>query len=501
MNTIFTLNSLFQNHMMFQADAPIQLFGTCQDDIILSVQLFDTVHRFHLSGNSFLIELPIVPYIKGAFEIEISTNDQSVTLEDCIFGDLYVASGQSNMQFTMNETFEKEIKDDPNIRFYEVPKLPYEGAHLEFPYFYSSNPKWFSCSKEKALSFSTIGYYVATFLHEQLKRPIGIISCNMGDTSIFSWIDQASLKNNPKLKPYLDYYQTEIDKYRSREDYNERYHIQLPRLMEFYGQIDKGIKDGLPSDKAHEMAFQYYPDPYIPMGPKHYNRPSGCFETMVQKIIPFSIKGVLFYQGESDHQNKDLYQEAFKTFIASWRNAFQSKNMPFVYVQIANYAYPGTVNDPIAYVREAQMLSMNPSDGIYMVSAIDLGEENNIHPEDKVVVSNRISQVLLEYIYGIGNHSLSPQYESYEINNQMIEIKIGMNELPLISKSMHNKGFFALTDTNELIELQDVILKGHIITIKNNAKYREIRYGYSSNPEIDIYSANNLPLLPFKIIL
>lgn len=249
------------------------------------------------------------------------------------------------------------------------------------------------------------------------------------------------------------------------------------------------------------MAFKYYPDPYIPMGPKHYNRPSGCFEMMVQKVIPLSIKAVLYYQGESDHQNKDLYEDAFKTMIQSWRRSFRNNTLPFVYVQVANYLYPGTMNHPIADVRDAQSQCMNPKDLILMVSAIDLGEENNIHPKDKKVVSKRITNVLLEYLYHQENHALSPQFDTYLVENHMIEIKTKHNDLSLKSRSGKNLGFYALSDDSKFIELTNVRLNGTSIQIPYQSNYKIISYGYSSNPVIDIYSENDLPLLPFKINL
>jgi sialate O-acetylesterase len=495
------LAEIFQDHMMFQADAPIRIFGSCEINTTITVTVFNKTFDFNFDGTTFLIELPAFDFTLESFDITIQSKEDSIVIQDCIFGDLFIASGQSNMQFTMKESLDEPIEDNPLIRFYEVPKLPYVDAHIEFPYFYSSNPHWFSCTKAEVKNFSAIGYFVATSLFEQLKRPIGIISCNMGDTSVFSWIDKASLFDQESLKPYLDFYQTEIDKYRSVEEYNERYHIQLPRLMEFYGQIDKGIKEGLSSDKAHEMAFKYYPDPYIPMGWKHYNRPSGCFDMMVQKVVPLSIKAALYYQGESDHQNKDLYEVAFKTMIQSWRKSFKNPKLPFVYVQVANYLYPGTINHPIAEVRDAQTRCMNPKDLIYMVSAIDLGEANNIHPKDKKVVSKRISNILLEYLYQKGSYSLSPQFDTYFIKNQLIEIHTKNNDLPLISKSQQNHGFYAFTDDSTLIEINDVKIRDKTINIPYLPSYKVISYGFTSNPVIDIYSKNDLPLLPFKINL
>lgn len=503
MNKSFILENVFQNHMMFQADQPIRLFGESKSIQSIIITLFDRQYFYSISSGKFMIELPLIPYISESFKVIIeSSNGQKQIINDCIFGDIYVASGQSNMQFVLKDCIYDEIIESSQIRLYEVPKLPYENAHIEFPYLYSSNPSWSHCTKEEALKFSTIGYLVATQLYQTLKRPIGIISCNMGDTSVFSWTDSVSLQNNPVLKSYLDFYQTELDKYRSIEEYNERFNKQLPRLMEFYGQIDKGIKSGLPSDKAHEEAYKYYPDPYIPMGPKHYNRPAGCYEMMISKIMPLSIKGFLFYQGESDHQNCRIYEDGLRTLITSVRTSFKNAELPFIYVQIANYSYPGTEKDAIASIREAQNNCIDVNKHVYMVTALDQGESENIHPRDKRIVSKRLGNVILEYIYQTEKDSLSPQYESHQImNDESILISLKNNPLPLKSLSGLNKGFYALNKDSALIPITNVVVNEHNILIQNVDHYREIRYGFENNPILDIYSKNDLPLLPFRIKL
>lgn len=503
MQSTLKLESIFQNHMLFQMNHPIRLFGLSYQKQQIVVQVNNENYSYSIDSGKFLVELPIIHDYKETFEITIeSSAGDKIVITDCIFGDLFVASGQSNMQFTLKDGVYDEIIESDEIRFYEVPKLPYEDAHIEFPYFYFSNPKWSHCTKEEALKFSAIGYFVATGLYQNHKHPIGIISCNMGDTSVFSWIDLLSIKNNPELKPYLDYYQSEIDKYRSVDEYNERYHIQLPRLMEFYGQIDKGIKSGLPSDKAHEEAYKYYPDPYIPMGPKHYNRPGGCFEMMISKVIPLSVKGVLFYQGESDHQNCTLYEEALKTLVSSLRKNFLNDNLPFIYVQIANYSYPGARIDGIPMVRNAQNRIQNIDDNCLMVSAIDVGECENIHPKDKRVISQRLVQLIDEYIYHQGKNSLSPEIDNYKLlSDATLLITVKNNPLPLKSLSGKNLGFYGINNDNELMMIDNVVINSQSILIQNAKAYKEITYAYSNNPVIDIYSKNDLPLLPFRIIL
>ncbi len=137
-----------------------------------------------------------------------------------------------------------------------------------------------------------------------------------------------------------------------------------------------------------------------------------------------------------------------------------------------------------------------------MVSALDQGESENIHPRDKRIVSKRLADVILEYIYKANDHSLSPQYLSHQIlKDESILISLKNNDLPIKSLSGLNKGFFAIGDDLEIKPIQNVVINANSILIQNVNHYQEIRYGYDNDPILDIYSMNDLPLLPFRIKL
>jgi len=501
MKTNFTLAPIFSDHMMFQAGKPIRIFGTCRPGIELSIHFRNLVTVLITSGEKFCSELPAASIVKEPFEFVISSGDQVVTVRDCLVGDVFIASGQSNMQFTLKEGIPVDAADNPDIRFYEVPKVPYEGANLEFSWLYPSNPHWTACSKESSPWFSAIGYFVSQRLQKELDIPIGIISCNLGDTSVFSWTDMESLRSTPGLSRILGDYAEAMEKYENIEAYNSLFHRQIPRLMEFWGEIDKGRKAGLNADDANNEAFKKYPDPYIPMGPKHYNRPSGMFDSLLDTIVPFASKGVLFYQGESNHQDCRLYELGFLTMMKGWRRVFKDSALPFVFVQVAGYSYPGVGKDSIQIVREAQQNAIDLEDNRFMVTAIDLGEAENIHPKDKSVVADRLSNVVLEKIYHHNSvhDSLSPAFMGYVACGDDILIKTRFNFQNLVSRSGKNFGFKVSTDHEIFVDCLDVILEENGILFKNAGRIQEIRYAFEPFPNCDIYTMNGLPLLPFRI--
>jgi len=499
---IFSLAPLFGDHMVFQTGKPVKLFGTCKKRAELKVDWFGESFKYRTEGTTFLIELSALPVTRTPFSFTISCRKQIVEIKDCLAGDVILCGGQSNMQFTLKETvFETRPKPNPNIRFYEVPKLPYDNAHVEFPWLYHANPKWAECDKESALWFSAVGYYVSQGLEEELDIPIGVISCNNGDTSVFTWTNMADLLENPALARYLNNYKAELAKYAKPDDYDKLFKERLPKLMEFWSEIEKGVAAGLSGEEANKRAYEKVGDSTLPMGPKHWNRPSGEFDTMVKKVVPFPLKAVLFYQGESDHQNADLYEQAFKTMIKSWRKAFGDAALPFVFTQVAGYSYPGLGEPGIAYVREAQAACINPTDNVFMASAVDLGEENNIHPKDKRVVAQRLLNVLLEKVYRKGKNSGSPALFSYQYSEGKLVVYTQYNNLNLVSRSGQNLGFSVIFENGSEFEAEKVELTGNQVVIRNIKHAVEIRYNFKNHPHCDIYSANELPLLPFRIKL
>jgi sialate O-acetylesterase len=320
----------------------------------------------------------------------------------------------------------------------------------------------------------------------------------MGDTSVFSWTDMLFLTQNEKLASYLSNYRTEVAKYPKPETYHERFHKQLPILLEFYNRINKNVAAGMSSEEAHKKAYEIG-DPTLPMGPKHYNRPSGMYDTLVRTIIPYSTKGVLFYQGSSDLQNGDLYGEAFKTMVKSWRHAFNDNTLPFCFVQLAGYSYPGAPEAGIMPVRDGQASSIDVKNGLFMTSAIDLGEENNIHPKDKTVIAKRLFGVVMERIYSRGKNQMSPAAFSVQGSGKKIIICTQYNDLNLYSKSGRVFGFELSYDGTTFETTDKVKLQINQILIECDRPAVMVRYAYKNFPHCDIYTSNELPLLPFSL--
>ncbi len=485
--------------MMFQANKPVYIFGNCEQGIEITIEILGKNYSVKTDADEFCFLIDELPVIKKPFEFKVASKNHELIIKDCLAGDVFICTGQSNMQFTCNEAKDIDYQDIPSLRMYEVPKLPYENAEKEFEWLYHNDPKWVSCTKESAKWFSAIGYLVGRDLSEVHDIPIGIVSCNMGDTTIFSWIDQEELQKDKRVSRILDTYKQEIEKFSSYEDYNKYFMKQLPILMEFYGVIEKGVAKGKSSEEAHADAFKAYPNPYLPMGPKNQNRPSGCFEMMMKKIVPFSNKGFLYYQGENDKVNHDIYGYGLELLVSSWRKVFKDHSLPFVICQIAGYQTTDLYDFESGRLRDRQREFLNVENRQYVVTAVDQGEEFNIHPKNKNMVAKRFFDVIEEYVYENGENSLSPQYASYDWVEDFLIIYTKDNPLDLTRKPGISgfKGVFADGERDIL----DIHVAGNNLVITNVSDILELRYAYDHYPVCSIYTTNGLPLLPFRIVL
>lgn len=239
----------------------------------------------------------------------------------------------------------------------------------------------------------------------------------------------------------------------------------------------------------------------LPMGPKHPNRPSRIFDMILSKLAPFAFRASIMYHGESCIPHYQHYGNGLCAVISSIRNHRTDTKLPFFYVQIAGSGYPQYANSEVSFLREAQSLCQQPQEGIFMVSAVDLGDESTIRPKDKTTISERLCNLMLEKLYKIGKNTMSPALYSYQVGKGKVSVHTQYNSLNLVSRSTKCIGFFESSDGVRFTEISKVELMNNQIDIPIQPNTIEIRYAYANNPNLDVYSSNDLPLLPFRIRL
>lgn len=419
------LNGIFKDDMVFQSGRKIAVFGStktadansisCTIEDELGRTLCETEDVSVREDGSFLVSMPALPS-GGPYRLKAvsSQEEETVILERIYIGEVWIAGGQSNMEYPLirSEGARKTLEalHNTNIHFYKVPvfgSLNEEQAQAE------DSSEWIVADKDNCGSMSGVAFYFAKKVLESLslkdpKLHIGIIGCYLGGTSVSSWQSTGTLMKTEEGRKYIEEFDRSIEgvteeEYRRRKRaYDEEcasYNERLVKLLEkdpyiSYIEADKILGPGA------------WPPP---SGPSYERRPGALFDTMVMRIAPFAARGVIFYQGETDAEgHEDDYYVVFKTMIGEWREAFLDDKLPFVFCELPMF----TTSDPEtkdvtsmrwAKLRRQQQKISDTVPGTFRVALMDCcGEEDNLHPSDKRTPGERLAKTALESVYQTG---------------------------------------------------------------------------------------------------
>lgn len=412
--TEYCLAEIFQNGMLFQREKEIVLWGNAAPGttVIAAFYKEDNIEPF-LCGKSlaepdgqFHITLPPEGAGEG-YMLEMTFTPSPlnpIRLENICFGDLWLAGGQSNMEFFLKydrdweET--KKLPRNPKIRMYNVPQRAFEGhtTHNRAGYGY-----WFDDADPALEYFSAPAYSFARDIQAATDVPIGIIGCNWGGSTASTWVPEEVL-SVPPLDTYLKEYEDAISGISPEKLAEDSLSAWAFEDSAQHGTDFEPLLYGRDRDWQLQYMKEHADDPVIPMGPYNFNRPAGLYHTMLSKLIPFSIKGVLWYQGESDAgDHAFMYDKLLTALIECWREKWHD-DFPFLIVQLAPFGiWLDCDNKGYTVVREKQALVAENVPDVYMASIMDLGCYYDIHPKEKMEVGRRLALLARGHVYGEQN--------------------------------------------------------------------------------------------------
>ena len=325
------LNPIFTSGMVLQAGKPVRFFGSGSGTV--SVELSNQLKSIESTSDNWLIELDAQEY-GGPHTLKITLDGKVKELNDVYFGDVYLLSGQSNIQFKMFERNEPSdvYKENENVRLFTVDRM--EEAQNEK---WGSRDGWITLTEENGKYFSAIGYYLSHILGKR-DRKIGLIACYQGASVIQSWL---------------------------RRDVAQRKELQ----------VENKFAD-------HE----WYPI---------WNDDGVLYDFMLSKIIPYSMAYVIWYQGESNASIDEarIYLKFLDALTSSWREVFMDSELPFIIIQLADYIERDTEGWHL--VQEAQMKAQDTLENVKTVVCRDICEKDDIHPKSKKELSERIAKAIL----------------------------------------------------------------------------------------------------------
>ena len=483
------LPAVLSDAMVLQQQQPVPIWGWADEGEKVSVTFGGQTQETTAKDGKWKVMLtPLTASDKGA-ELTV-TGKNKVTLKNILVGEVWLCSGQSNMEFVVRNA--KDAAKDiaaanyPGIRLFTV------GRSIKNEPADDTKASWQVCSPETVPGFSAVGYFFGRELHEKLKVPVGLIHASWGGTPAESWTAEKYLSDDPDLAGMLSGYKTKIAGYpAAKAKYEEA-------AAKWKAEADAAKKAGTkPPEKPRPPAAPGN-DPW---------QPTSLYNGMIAPVIPFAIKGSIWYQGESNAGRAYQYRKLLPAMIKSWRDAWAEGGvkgpMKFLIVQLANFQDPAKTpgDDAWAELREAQTLTAaKPDNG--MALAIDLADADNpkdIHPKNKQDVGKRLALVALGKFYGQDVVYQGPTYDSMKVDGDKITLTFKHAEGLKAEGHDGKVTGFAVAGQDKKWAWADGKIEGSTVVLTSPVKDPvAVRYAWSTNPVTNLYNGAGLPAQPFR---
>ncbi|MGB2862656.1 MAG: sialate O-acetylesterase [Sedimentisphaerales bacterium] len=422
------------------------------------------------------------PKAGGPYEMTLSGKN-AITIKNILVGEVWVCSGQSNMQMAVQSSAnsEQEIAeaDYPKIRLFSVKRTVAETPQSD------CEGSWSECSPETVPGFTAVGYFFGRELHKQLNVPVGLIHTSWGGTPAEAWTRREVLEANPDCAPILKRYADAVAKY--------------PQAMEEHKQ--KLVEWKQAAEKAEAEGEKPPRRPGAPFGPGNPHSPAGLYNGMIAPLIPYGIQGAIWYQGESNAGRAYQYRTLFGGMIKNWRDDWGQGKFSFLFVQLANFMKTKPEPDESAWaeLREAQSMTLAlPNTGMAVI--IDIGEAADIHPKNKQDVGKRLALWPLAGTYGKKLVYSGPIYKSIKVDGGSIILSYDHAGGGLVAKGDDTLKGFSIAGADRKFVWADAKIEGKTVVVSsdNVSEPVAVRYAWADNPVCNLYNQEDLPASPFR---
>ena len=478
------LPAVISDNMVLQRGKKIPIWGWAEAGEKVSVkgswQLFGASTKAKDNGKWTVKIQP--PKAGGPYEILLKGNNQ-ITLKNILVGEVWVCSGQSNMQMSVRSSAnaEQEIAaaDYPKVRLFTVKRKVADKPQTD------CEGSWTMCSPETVPGFSAVGYFFGRELHKQLDVPVGLIHTSWGGTPAEAWTRRGVLESEPDCVPILQRFDEAMAKYpEAKKQYDER-------VNKWKEAVEKTKAEGKNQPRR----------PRAPFGPGNPHSPAGLYNAMIAPLIPYGIRGAIWYQGESNAGRAYQYRKLFPGMITNWRNDWKQGDFPFLFVQLANFMAVDTepVDSAWAELREAQLMTLAlPNTGMAVI--IDIGEADDIHPKNKQDVGKRLALWALAKTYGKNLVHSGPIYKSMKTEGNKIILDFEHVGGSLAARGGESLKGFAIAGADRKFVWADAKIEGDTVVISSDevSEPAAVRYGWANNPACNLYNEEGLPASPFR---
>ncbi len=488
-----TLPSVLGSHMVLQREMPVPVWGWAEpgEKVTVTFAGHEASTKADATG-AWMVKLPAMK-AGGPHEMTVR-GANTITLTDILVGEVWLCSGQSNMEMGLGvvKDAEQEVAaaDYPNIRLLEVPRRPSGQLQPDV------ECAWRPCHPDTVAQdgwggFSAVAYFFGRAIHKELDVPVGLIDSTWGGTRIEPWTPPEGFALVSELEPFI----------KEIADANEAYRHDVERSR---GPIQEWLDAaGTALDEGNEIPLK----PPIPRHPlASAAQPTGLYNGMIHPLEPFAIRGAIWYQGEANvHTNDSMaYYDKMKALIGGWRQVWGQGDFPFYYVQLAPFNYrrhrKEFTPDQLPRIWEAQTAALAiPNTG--MAVTTDVGNVVDIHPKNKQEVGRRLALWALARTYGKDNVVYSgPLYKGMIVKGAEVRIVFDHVGSGLALRDGEPLTWFEIAGEDKVFVQAEVAIDGDTVVVSSDevAEPVAVRFGWHTEAEPNLMNKEGLPASPFR---
>ena len=434
------LPQVFGNHMVLQQGVANPIWGFAEAGEQVTVTIGDAKEVATAGKDGRWLVKIAAPPVGGPYMVNIAGKN-SITLSDVLCGEVWICSGQSNMQWPVQRANdapnEINLANYPKLRFFEVERRVAASPQTD------CEGEWLACSPQTVAGFSAVGYFFGRELQKNLDVPVGLVQVAWGGTIAEAWMSRESLAGVEAFQPIVE----RAAKFNARQP----------------------------------------------------NQATNLYDGMLAPVMPLAMRGVIWYQGESNVPRAEQYATLFPALIADWRRAWGQGDFPFLFVQLAPYRYGPKDPAECAELREAQLRTLSLKN-TGMAVTMDIGNVKDIHPRNKQEVGRRLALWALATTYSKEVPYSGPLYDSHTIEDNKIRIKFQHTAGGLVAKDNAELMQFTIAGEDQKFVPAKTMIDGETLLVASDAvpKPVAVRYAWRDDAEPNLFNKAGLPASPFR---
>ena len=454
-------NPLFSDGMVLQRDRGVPVWGTADAGERVTVQIAgQSVSTTADDQGRWSVRL--APMMAGGPLGMTIAGKNTIKLDDVLVGEVWIASGQSNMQWSLNRTDNADAaiakSANPRIRLFHVPRTKAsEPAE-------TVDAQWQPCVREYTAEFSAVAYFFARDLQQAINVPVGLIHTSWGGSPAEVWMSQRAIEEYPD---------------------GETIFAAGKANWERYGKAMVAYEKSGGSGRRPGLGWI----------------PTELYNGMIAPLIPYAFRGAIWYQGESNASRAYQYRSLFPAMISNWRNAWGQGDFPFLLVQLAPFRKIKTepTESDWAELREAQLLATQVLPNVGMAVITDVGEEDDIHPRKKAPVGARLALAARRIAYGEPIVHAGPTYASSVVDGHRVILRFRQVGGGLVARDGRLEGF-TVAGPDRVFVNAEARIRGRKVVVRSPKVPNPVavRYGWADYPTGNLWNTDGLPATPFR---